>query len=71
MKTDDMLDFRLLKDTKLSLKLALHQWSLSCFHAGGSNNHLSGINIKLSVHLLVASSKDHRQKSPLKSDFKK
>lgn len=66
-----MLDLRLLKDTKLSLKLALHEWSLSYFHVGGSKNHLSGINIKLSVHLLVASSKDCRQKSPLKSDFKK
>lgn len=42
-----MLELRLLEDAKLSLKLALNQWFLSYFHVGGSNNHLSGINIKL------------------------
>lgn len=71
MKNGNVLELRLLKDAKLSLKLALHPWSLSYSHVGGSDNHLTGINIKLYKHLLVMSSKDHRQKSPLKSDFKK
>ena len=71
MKTDNILEIRLLKDAKLSLKLALHQWYLSYFHCGSSDNHsVSGVKIKLYVHLLVLSSKEHRQKYPLKSDFK-
>lgn len=61
MKTDNMLEIRLLKDAKLSLKLALHQWYLSYFPVGGSDNHsVSGIKIKLYVHLLVLSSKEQR-----------
>lgn len=71
MKTSDLMELGLLKDAKLSFKLVLHQWSLSHFHVGGSNNRLSGINIKPCVHLLVENSEDHRQCSPLKCDFKK
>lgn len=59
MKTDNMLEIRLLKDAKLSLKLALHQWYRSYCYVGGSDNHsVSGIKIKLYVHLLVLSSKE-------------
>jgi len=48
MKTDNMLQIRLLKDAKLSLKLALYQWYFSYFQVGGSNNcSVSGIKIKL------------------------
>lgn len=42
MESGNMLEIRLLKDAKLSHKIALHQWFFCHFH-GGDSKSMSGI----------------------------